>query len=90
MKRLVGEGIASSLPVSICPPDGTLPPRVETGEGWVSRAHAEVAEDQKRRRQEEREQREAKARRRIQIEPPQPVPSAQTERELLRRGWEPR
>ena len=39
---------------------------------------------------EEQEEREAQARRRVPINPPQPAPSAHAERELYRRGWEPR
>ena len=90
LKKLIGEGVPSSLPVSICPPEGTLPPRVQTADGWVSRAHAEVTEEHRRRKQEEREQREAQGRRRVTINPPQPAPAAQVERDLLSRGWEPR
>jgi hypothetical protein len=78
------------LPRSICPAEGTLPPKVETRDGWITRAHAEVTAEQKRRRREEQEQREAKARRRIPISPNQPGPSLHAEAELMRRGWEPR
>ena len=78
------------MPMSICPPPGTLPPRVQTADGWVSRAHAEVTDEHRRRKHEEQEQREAQARRLVPINTPQPVPSAQAERELYRRGWEPR
>ena len=68
--------------MSICPPEGTLRPRVQTAEGWVSRAHAEVTEEHRRRWLEEQEQRKAQARRRIPINPSQPQPSAHAEREL--------
>ena len=78
------------MPMSICPPEGTLPPRVPTADGWVSRAHAEVTEEHRRRKLEEQEERERKASRLVPNNPPQPVPSAHTERELYRRGWEPR
>jgi hypothetical protein len=88
LKRLVGDGIPSSLPMSICPPEGTLPPQVQTSGGWVSRAHAEVTEEHRRRREQEQDERERQARRRVTISPPQPAPSAHTERELFRRGWE--
>ena len=76
LKKLIGEGVPSSLPVSICPPEGTLPPRVQTADGWVSRAHAEVTEEHRRCKQEHDEEQERRARRNVNIgrfDQPQPL-----------------